>query len=166
MTWVSAALTGQRFGRLLVRESLPERTADGRVQWSCECDCGGMITATTSVLRNTSVRSCGCLVGDTNRALRRTHGLRNTPEYMAIVQAKNRCNNTHAHAYQRYGGRGVEYKLPDNPGEAAALVIASIGSRPSGPPRMTLDRINNDGPYAIGNLRWATYSQQRRNQSR
>lgn len=62
--------------------------------------------------------------------------------------------------YRHYGGRGIEYRLPLDFGEAARLLLASIGPRPKG---YTLDRIDNDGHYEIGNLRWATKSEQNRN---
>jgi hypothetical protein len=63
-------------------------------------------------------------------------------------------------SYTGYGGRGIEYRMPDDPGEATSLLIEAIGLCPKG---MTLDRINNDGHYEIGNLRWATWSEQNRN---
>ncbi len=55
-------LTGQRFGRLVVREL--DMNKDPRIPgavWICDCDCGEIayIRATNLVRGNT--RSCGCL---------------------------------------------------------------------------------------------------------
>lgn len=55
------------------------------------------------------------------------------------------------------GRRGIEYRMSDNLGDATAALIAAIGRRPAG---LQLDRINNDGHYEIGNLHWATRTQQ------
>lgn len=52
-------LTGQRFGRLSVIQSTPERK-DGRIVWLCKCDCG-VVFAGSSTLHNGYTRSCGCL---------------------------------------------------------------------------------------------------------
>jgi hypothetical protein len=43
------------------------------------------------------------------------------------------------------------------------LLIEAIGPRPDG---KTLDRIDNDGHYEPGNVRWSTRSEQQRNQHR
>jgi hypothetical protein len=72
-----------------------------------------------------------------------------------------RCYNPQHRWYQRYGGRGIKVW---EPWHDAAVFTADIerelGQRPEG---KTLDRIDNDGNYEPGNLRWATRSQQMRN---
>jgi hypothetical protein len=53
-------LTGQRYGRLIVRSCLG--TIDGRRSWSCWCDCGQRdVAVQQNHLRSGKTRSCGCL---------------------------------------------------------------------------------------------------------
>ena len=84
-----------------------------------------------------------------------------TPEYRAYIDAKSRCNNPNCGRYYTHGGRGIKFLF-----KSFDEFFAVVGPRPEG---MTLDRINNDGNYEAGNLRWATPSQQmsnRRNYTR
>jgi hypothetical protein len=162
-------LSGQRFGRLTVLERAPN---NGRIVcWRVRCECGEGRVVRGASLRSGRSRSCGCLNVELSAARLRadprwgptaavTHGLTHTPEYHALKAARLRCTNPRNRAFADYGGRRIEYRLPP-PGEAAALLIDAIGRRPEG---MTLDRIDNDGHYEAGNLRWATRSEQRRNQ--
>jgi hypothetical protein len=52
-------LTGQRFGKLTVVEPMGVR--DYHARWKCICDCGKEKIVKTGMLRDKSVRSCGCL---------------------------------------------------------------------------------------------------------
>lgn len=83
------------------------------------------------------------------------HGWFGTPEYQACYSAKHRCENENNPCYDLYGGRGIEFKFT-----SFEDFIAELGRRPPG---MSLDRINNDGHYESGNIRWATASQQQKN---
>lgn len=71
-----------------------------------------------------------------------------------------RCTKPWHPSYYCYGGRGItvcdEWLDFEN-------FYADMGDHPDG---LTLDRIDNDGPYAPWNCRWTTWEEQRRNQRR
>lgn len=84
-----------------------------------------------------------------------------SPEYQAYQDAKHRCTNEGSAKWQGYGARGIKFLFT-----SFKEFIQVLGPRPDG---MTLDRINNDGNYEAGNVRWATASEQmanRRNYTR
>lgn len=89
-----------------------------------------------------------------------THGLtrngKTSPEYSAFIMARKRCRNPKDPGYADYGGRGIEFRF-----STIEEWMAEVGMKPS--PQHSIDRINNDGHYEKGNLRWATRSQQARN---
>lgn len=161
--WMTARdMTGERRGRLLV-VCRTENTLQGRAQWICLCDCGTEVITDGTTLRRGMSQSCGCLQRELAAAVHTKHGLTKTVEYRAVQAAFTRCTNSNASGYSNYGGRGIEYRLPRNFGEATIALIAVIGQRPNG---KSLDRIDNEGHYEIGNLRWATWSEQARNRRR
>lgn len=82
-----------------------------------------------------------------------------TPEYKAWRGMMDRCYRPEICSYPRYGGRGISvYKTWRNDFDA---FLSHIGPRPS--KDHSVDRINNDGNYAPGNVRWATRTQQQHN---
>jgi hypothetical protein len=74
---------------------------------------------------------------------------------------KNRCRNPKRKCFDRYGGRGIKvFPAWENDFEA---FFAHVGPKPG--PEYSLDRINNDGNYEPGNVRWATNEQQQKNRT-
>lgn len=53
-------LTGKIFGRLTVLEPLPTRRHQ-HVVWRCQCECGEIVEATSSILASGDKKSCGYL---------------------------------------------------------------------------------------------------------
>lgn len=72
---------------------------------------------------------------------------------------KQRCYNPNNPNYHRYGGRGI--RVCQRWRDSCAAFVADMGPRPS--PKHTVDRIDNDGNYEPGNVRWATMKEQHRN---
>jgi hypothetical protein len=142
-------MAGQRFGRLVVIQ--PEgRTSYRQTMWACRCDCGNTKIVRGIALRNGATRSCGCW----NAERRTTHGQSYEPTYRRWVSMKNRCNDKRRPAH---GGRGITY---DPSWNDYSKFYADVGPCPTG---MVLDRIDNDGNYEPGNVRWATLSESNKN---
>jgi hypothetical protein len=72
---------------------------------------------------------------------------------------RQRCNNPKNHAYKNYGGRGIY--VTDEWDQSFEKFVSDMGPRPSSSHQ--IDRINNDGPYASWNCRWATREENLRN---
>src|SRR5262249_43175468 len=113
---------------------------------------------------NNGTRSCGCLLKE-NPGPPLKHGYakreRRHPLYNTWRGMRARCNNPNAIQFKDWGGRGIQIcKRWDDPAVFINDILTSIGPRPPG---MVLDRINNDGNYEPGNVKWSTYSESRRN---
>lgn len=150
-------LTGLTFGRLTVCCVVNEGTK--LVAWKCQCICGSILELNGARLTSGSVKSCGCY----NKSClqkRAKHGhLSNgqrSEEYNIWAGIKQRCLNSNYPAYSDYGGRGITIH-PDWI-ENYKSFIDYMGRRPS--KEHSIDRIDNNGNYEPGNVRWGTEEQQ------
>jgi len=143
-------LTGHTYGRLTVTG--PGEPKGKWATWVAQCDCGTRITRTTNALRN-SVRSCGCLRRETSSQLNTTHGLTRIGKrhyiYAIFTSARARCENPESKNFAEYGARGIELRY----GSPIEL-LNDLGERPTA--NHTIDRVDPDGHYEPGNVRWAT----------
>lgn len=78
------------------------------------------------------------------------------PERAVWRDILQRCNNSKNRAYKNYGDRGIKvlYKNFED-------FLKDVGKRPS--PKHSIDRIDNNGNYALGNVRWSTMKEQQNN---
>lgn len=153
-------LVGQIFGRLTVFSIYAQHPRLQRVYWLCRCVCGQWIIKLSERLRCGECRSCGCLNRDLASQRTLLHGEtkkgKRSAEYRIYIKAKSRCRNTNLPEYARYGARGIEFRFA-----SFTEFLNEVGRRPTA--EYSIDRINNNGHYEKGNVRWATKIEQARN---
>lgn len=134
-------LAKQRFGKLMVISGTIVRPKmNGYPYLLVECTrCGTRsLKYCYSILKLTAgCRSCGHPQRAPKWLVRRANS------------AKYRCTNKNARAYAHYGGRGIRFNFT-SPLAMAMWVESNLGLHP----KLELDRIDNDGHYEAGNLRY------------
>jgi hypothetical protein len=118
--------------------------------FECLCVCGAV--KKVPACHWGATKSCGCLAREISSVGNRTHGDTHAPEYEAWRSIFKRCNRAD---YKAHGITVCERW------QSYLLFRADVGRRPSD--KHSLDRIDNDGNYEPGNVRWATAKMQCRN---
>ncbi len=84
------------------------------------------------------------------------------PLYPIFNAMHSRCENEKNLHYKDYGGRGIHVSREWARGEAGfKLFVSHLGDRPS--KNHSIDRIDVNGNYEPGNVRWATPYEQAAN---
>ena len=150
-------ITGRRFHRLTALSR--EGSIRGRPLWRCRCDCGAESFVESRQLYSGNTKSCGCQRIDTNIARNSTHGLSRTPLAKVWYGMRARCSWPNNKAFKNYGGRGIA--ISDEWQEFPPFYDWAManGYRPD----LTIERINNDGPYSPDNCTWIPKAQQSKN---
>lgn len=145
---------GERYGRLTV---IRPRTTAAPV-W-VRCDCGVEKEVRAADLPKV-LKSCGHCTrwapGDASPTWR--GGMTNHPLYQAYKGMIARCYRRTHHKYPSYGGRGIA--VCERWRADFWAFVADVGDRPDG---HSLDRIDNEGDYTPGNIRWASDTEQANN---
>lgn len=148
-------ISGKTYGLLTAISREP------RGRWLCKCACGNTCVTQTGNLNSGNSGSCGCR----QRTPRPTHGHASggsiSKEYRSWQDMIQRCYNPKNVHFDRYGLRGIA--VCDRWKNSFVNFIKDVGVRPH--PNLQIERINNDGNYEPGNVKWATRIEQMANRS-
>jgi hypothetical protein len=135
-------LAGKRFGKLtvvtgeVIRMGSPRNSA--YVLTKCDCGIQSLKDFSSLVSGHAGCRRCG-------QPKNFPHWL-----YARCQNAKDRCQNPKSRYFPIYGGRGIRFMFR-TASEMAFWVRDNLGLHKE----LSLDRINVNGNYEPGNLRWA-----------
>ncbi len=164
---------GELVGKCQFVEDRPRWHNERMAIFECmEEGCGREFISMIKSVREGDTVSCGCYgkrhsANMAGKAVT-THGMSHSTLYNRLYAMKNRCNNPNDIGYNNYGGRGVKlHKEWDDDFVVFYNYMTSLdgyskSSLDSG--AITIDRIDNDGNYEPGNVRWATRHTQAVNQ--
>lgn len=159
-------MIGRRFGRLTVIAE-HKKDNDKNIHYICRCDCGAISKPINGMsLRRGATKSCGCYARETAveklqiaHAGARKHGFGGTRIYQTFQDMKQRCKNPKNKFFKDYGGRGIAVcYMWENDFSAFFDHVSQLPHY--GEKGYSLDRIDNDGNYEPGNVRWATAHEQ------
>lgn len=139
------------------------------------CTCGEDFDTLIYNVKDGKTTSCGCVASEGSRercrelgrsGVGKNHhnwrgGIRLHYLYRTWSSMMSRCFNENRKDYESYGGRGITV-CPQWQDSKVFLEFCDtvLGERPEG---HTLDRINNNGNYEPGNVRWASAKSQANN---
>jgi hypothetical protein len=152
-------ITGKKLNCLIAIKHIHSK------KWLFQCDCGNERIGKKSYFMNGMMKCCGKKCSLSRGKI--THGFRKkdetNPDIIRIYRiwkgVRQRCLNKNNPSYYNYGGRGITIISSWNKFEN---FLAEMGMPPTN--KHSLDRIDNNGNYSKQNCRWATNTEQTRNQ--
>jgi hypothetical protein len=150
---------------------------------TCKCDCGNIVDVRYDKIKKSAAISCGCYQKELAREMMLTKLLPNHIKhedskknsenyylYQIWMGIKQRCYNPNNKRYNTYGARGIKVYEPwmDDYVMFKEWVLTNLGPKPVTNSKKrgdnySFDRINNDGNYEPGNLKWSTFKEQANN---
>lgn len=164
---------GDRFGELVVL-GLDLGPFGGIRSIRCRCSCGSESAVHVSNLRRGASTRCNACAKRASGAYTKRYwkyaGIVPDDEHRRrllnrLAAAIGRCHRPADRGYRSYGGRGIrvcdEWRV-----DRAAFLQHAVALPGWDDPRLEMDRVDVDGDYAPGNIRFVTRAENARNKRR
>lgn len=160
---------GKVFNRLTVISYAYKKNYEHYFYCKCECNENKLKPVSLSCLLSGDSQSCGCLKDEELLKRNTKHGMTGTKFHNTYCYMKGRCYNKNNKRYDDYGGRGIYIcdewlndfmNFYNDMYESYCEHIQIYGEN-----NTSIDRVDNDGPYAPWNCKWSTMEEQSNNKS-
>lgn len=150
---------GYKCGRLTVLSESTEKSGRKNPRRViCKCECGKAKSVILRSIVTGTTRSCGCLIAEKIKTLRKTHGMSKSKIFHVWYGMKKRINNPKDKNYKNYGGRGIGM---DEKWRTFEGFMDDMGSGYK--EGLSLERIDNNGWYCKENCKWIPLVEQAAN---
>lgn len=157
-----------KHGRWTVLSEVEFRLRSGKNQQIkycvvCKCTCGTVRTVYTESIRRDKTKSCGCYQSESMKSRMKKHGYFSGHLkwlYARAADQQSRCTRPNDTQYHVYGAKGTKFMF-----ESIAEAVSYYSTLPNCKKEYHIDRIDNNGHYERGNVRFVPNKTNQRNKS-